>query len=521
MRTATKFRSFVSTFVRDESGAIAILMSVFLPAFVGFATLAVDASYVYSAHNQLQNAADAAALAGNQYIGAYTGTSSAPCSGSSASPETLATSTALCTYAEKLAAANMPSAQYGSILEGADIIVGTWSSAGTFTALTTGAIPNAVKVTTRMTSANSNPVNLFFTQLLGAISRGAGFKTFSVTASAIAAFTATNACGTGCSNGSGFNAVSDLIIVQDLSSSFSSVLSNAQTAEINCIKDFALSGTANSNLGLTLFTGNSPQKAVTSINGSAVPASDQGGWCPQNWNNSCNSPKGKDSISGITTAEEQNPYAALTSATSTNFQTNMDNSVNAETDCSGSSLPQYGCSGSNIAAGMQSAINQLCPSTGCAGGTVQMLIITDGISNCSTSSSSGSYGTSTILGQNCNATSFPAGTPSWAETPDGQLLADAQNLATYAGNQGITVSTLYYSGESGENGGNATGPDGQTHAAELQNLTTLANNALQNTLGSNAVKGQFFNEPTGSDLTTDMQEICSGGANANRPRLVM
>jgi Flp pilus assembly protein TadG len=519
LRTQHKINLFASTLLKDESGAVAIAFTVMFPAFVGIATLAVDASYVFSVHNQLQNAADAAALAGNQYIGTVTTyTNSTPCTGSSASPEASGTSS-VCSFAESVAAANMPSATYGSVLKAADIVLGTWSSAGVFTPLATSGTtpPNAVQVTTRMTSANGNPVNLFFTKFLSAVARGAGFSTFSVDAKAVAAFTATNACqGTSCFNGSGFNATSDLIIVQDISSSFSSVLSNAKTAELNCVQDFAASGGPNSSLGLTLFTGNSPQKAVTSINGTAVLSGEQGGWCPQYWKNSCTT-GGKDPLTGITTAEEQNPYAALTSATSTNFKTNMDNSVNNEQDCSNSSSPQYGCSGSNIAAGMQAAINQACPSTGCAGGSVQMLIITDGISNCSVSSSSGSVGTSTIAGQNC-----PAGTGgSGMNSGDGQLLTDAQNLATYAGNLGITVSTLYYSGESGENDGNATGPDGNTHAVELQNLTTLANTALKSTVGSNALLGQFFNEPTGSSLTADMQEICSGGANANRPRLVL
>jgi hypothetical protein len=104
---------------------------------------------------------------------------------------------------------------------------------------------------------------------------------------------------------------------------------------------------------------------------------------------------------------------------------------------------------------------------------------------------------------------------------DGQLLTDAQNLATAAGNLGITVSTLYYSGESGEQGGSAKGPDGQTHAQELENLTILANTALKNKLGANAVQGQFFNQPTSSSLKVDMQQACVGGANANKPRLVL
>jgi Flp pilus assembly protein TadG len=50
----------IKTFIRDERGAIAVLLTVMLPAFVGFMTLSIDATYLYATNNQLQIAADAA-----------------------------------------------------------------------------------------------------------------------------------------------------------------------------------------------------------------------------------------------------------------------------------------------------------------------------------------------------------------------------------------------------------------------------------------------------------------------------
>jgi hypothetical protein len=94
----------------------------------------------------------------------------------------------------------------------------------------------------------------------------------------------------------------------------------------------------------------------------------------------------------------------------------------------------YFCSGSNVASGMQAAINQLCqPASSCGESvsttsTMEMIIITDGDPNCST------Y-TSQIAGQNC-----PAGP---GTTGNNQLLSDAQTLATTAGQDGISVSTIY------------------------------------------------------------------------------
>ena len=49
---------------RDERAAVAVLTAVFLTAFIAFAGAAVDLGILYSARNQLQNTADAAALAG-------------------------------------------------------------------------------------------------------------------------------------------------------------------------------------------------------------------------------------------------------------------------------------------------------------------------------------------------------------------------------------------------------------------------------------------------------------------------
>jgi hypothetical protein len=518
---------------------------VTLPVIVGFTTLAVDAAYVYTIQDKLQLAADAAALAGDQWVGSYTSqTNPTPCTGSSASPDSQSTSP-YCYYAETLASANasknLPSG-YGTVLQGADIKFGVWSTSGTFTQLASGgtSYANAVQVKIRMTSANGNALSLFFTPLLSAIATGAGFGNFSLTATATAAFTATNGCsGAGCNNGSGFSAVSDLIVVQDVSSSFATAISNdyPQNAEKQCAADFAATANSNSKFGIILFTGNSPQQQITSRStGSSgsdtVPANDQGGWCPGEWNSTtvgnC-SPASKTNPSGTTISKTQatQPYtynssdtengvsqtnSALNSATGSNFQSNMDSAINNIGDCSGSfgsSNPQYSCSGSNLSSGLQAAINQFCPasggvtSNGCLGGTLQIVLITDGVSNCSTSG----LGTSVIPGQsgkNSSGTLCPSG--SGMTGGNGLLLSNDYSTAIYAGSLGITLSTIYY--DSGSGGDTSKGPDGLTYAAELQKMVTNANTALTSALGTNA-------------LTTDLQQICSGGANANKPRLVL
>jgi Flp pilus assembly protein TadG len=150
----------INTFIRDERGAIAVLLTVMLPAFVGFMTLSIDATYLYATNNQLQIAADAAALAGVQYIGAYENSmGSTPCGSNSLQ---------LCTSALALAGTtakkyNQPiTAGSAAILKNSDIVVGNWSTSGTFTPITTSStlLANAVQVTTRMSATT------FFTPML-------------------------------------------------------------------------------------------------------------------------------------------------------------------------------------------------------------------------------------------------------------------------------------------------------------------------------------------------------------------
>ncbi|MFH1035585.1 MAG: pilus assembly protein TadG-related protein [Pseudomonadota bacterium] len=60
---ATTLLSRLARLVREERGATAVLFTVFLTAMVGMMGAAVDMGALYAAKSQLQNAADAAALA--------------------------------------------------------------------------------------------------------------------------------------------------------------------------------------------------------------------------------------------------------------------------------------------------------------------------------------------------------------------------------------------------------------------------------------------------------------------------
>jgi len=62
----------------QQRGAVAVLAAVTLAMLLGFAALAIDIGYLFVVRNELQNAADAAALAGAGYLYPETGTPLAP-----------------------------------------------------------------------------------------------------------------------------------------------------------------------------------------------------------------------------------------------------------------------------------------------------------------------------------------------------------------------------------------------------------------------------------------------------------
>jgi Flp pilus assembly protein TadG len=184
MNEQRDIRSFLKTLRDDESGAFAVFLTLTLPVTVGFAALAVDASYLWTVQNELQIAADAAALAGAQYVGSYSNTTNAnPCSSTSTLDSQSASP--YCYYAETLANANQPIGTSGTIWKKSNITFGTWSSSGssgTFTALGAGPYANAVKVTV---SLNALPT---FTPMLSALINGANFTNLSLSATATATY---------------------------------------------------------------------------------------------------------------------------------------------------------------------------------------------------------------------------------------------------------------------------------------------------------------------------------------------
>jgi Flp pilus assembly protein TadG len=158
---------------RRERGMVAVIVAMFMLVLLGVAGLAIDTSHVHAAAQQLQDAADAAALAAAGRLAGESGGSSFT-----------QTRAAAVSVAGLHRAAGTPvglDANDGNAPNG-DVVVGRWSAAtAQFSPTTT--LPNAVKVTARRTEGSRDGA-------LGTIVGSAfGVATADVARTAIATFT--------------------------------------------------------------------------------------------------------------------------------------------------------------------------------------------------------------------------------------------------------------------------------------------------------------------------------------------
>ena len=330
-------------------GAIAVLAAVLMIVVIGMVAFAVDIGYLCVVQTQAQAAADAAAMAGAMSLAGSASQAVA--------------------NAQACAALNTANAQPVT-LNSSDVVLGTWNStAGTFGALsgsgTTNA--NAVQVTVNLTAARGNPVSFFFGKIFGLNSGNIAAK-------------ATGAAKRW-----------DVVISQDISSSYSADLAYATSGHLALLSDF---------------TQYSP--------GSYYGVVQHAGW-------------------GST-------WAAL-QASGSNYAT-LYNTIGNMADCSNATTGAYNvyggtttsiavttqipsCSGSDLATGIQQAINMFNSSayTSVApSGTAKAIILSsDGESNAS-----------------------PNGQHPSPTYTDAQLNTLAQTTAAAAWAQGISVYVVFY-----------------------------------------------------------------------------
>jgi hypothetical protein len=273
-------------FGSDERGSMLPIMAGAIIAVFGLGGLAIDMGRMYDLQNQLQMTADVSALAAAMLL-----------------PDATTSRAA----ANSLAAKNMSSADDKDVLADSDIVLGVWNTATR--AFTPGGTPNAVRITTRRAAANTNPVETFFAPVIGVDQAN---LQATATAAAIPG-----------------GAPWDIIIVQDVTSSFSNEIADARVADQTLLTCLQQNTSSTSRVGLAIFTGVGAQLS--------------------NWQTLGDS------------------YAALSSKIST-LKT-----------CGNTGMPA--CSGTNIAAGLTTAVNMYTASPSQSGRKRAIILVSDGEPN--------------------------------------------------------------------------------------------------------------------------------------------
>ncbi len=166
--------------INNEKGASAIMTALVIVVLLAFASLAVDVGYMYATANEVQNIADAAALAAARELGRIY--ENMPVS----NQETYNVSgdrTLIVQSAQNVAAQN--SAAGATIaLPGADILIGTWDPVNRVLNVT-DISPDAVQVIARRDAGANGPVTTFLGNIFSLL--GGNNQTFAVAKPAAAA----------------------------------------------------------------------------------------------------------------------------------------------------------------------------------------------------------------------------------------------------------------------------------------------------------------------------------------------
>ncbi len=144
---------------KNEDGAVLVVVTVMMVLLIGFVALAIDVGYAFVAKNELQNAADASALAAARELGSiyqsmsYVEQQAYVCDPNDIIP-----------VAQSTAASNKAATQSAVVLP-EDVVIGTWDYT-TKTLTPTLEQPDAVQVTTRRDDeAHGGPVSTFFARI--------------------------------------------------------------------------------------------------------------------------------------------------------------------------------------------------------------------------------------------------------------------------------------------------------------------------------------------------------------------
>ncbi len=166
--------------LNNEQGATAVLVAVLIFFLTAMASFAVDLGFAWVTQNELQNIADASALAGTSELGAiYSNLTPSEQKDTNRTLSSMEKARILAKITE-VAGLNKAGGKSGITIDlAADVNIGTWSFA-TKTVTTTLTRPTAVTVTARRDNNANGPIRTFFANVMG-------FSEMSVAATATAA----------------------------------------------------------------------------------------------------------------------------------------------------------------------------------------------------------------------------------------------------------------------------------------------------------------------------------------------
>lgn len=144
----------------NNAGATAVMVAISMIMLLGFSALAIDVGYLFATRNELQNIADAGALAGAGFLGAQYGQLTiAEQQGFLFDRADIVN--AINQVSQKNEAARMP-----ITIADSDVVIGTWD--GDTAALTpTLSAPDAVRVVARRDNTVNTPIRTLFARIFG------------------------------------------------------------------------------------------------------------------------------------------------------------------------------------------------------------------------------------------------------------------------------------------------------------------------------------------------------------------
>jgi hypothetical protein len=153
----------INVLSKGQQGAVLVIVVASLVVIIGVAALAIDIGYLYTTRNELQNVADAAALAGARYLGEiYSGLPiSAMGVHSFTKPEVMVPINAI---AQKNKAGNDV-----ILIRPEDVDIGLWDPAKSQDDIYLSTLmgPDAVTVIARRDNTANNPITVFFAKIFG------------------------------------------------------------------------------------------------------------------------------------------------------------------------------------------------------------------------------------------------------------------------------------------------------------------------------------------------------------------